>query len=71
MSFLDCLRPHVVCTTCNTSVLTRDAVLIMEHWAGEHYECKVCDMVRKLEGRPSWFDEHVAPALNRPRNMMY
>lgn len=70
MSLLDIFRPHVMCVTCDKRVLKAESVELWSTWAGEYYECAACDVVRKLEGRPSWYKEKLEPVLNRPRHMV-
>lgn len=76
MHWLDVLlHMKVRCATCGEFCFKRDCVEYrLDMWAGtsHKYECKTCDVVRKLEGKPNLevqYWERVKEVLNRPRNM--
>jgi hypothetical protein len=55
MAFLDIFRRKVQCLTCKERHYKRDCYsYTYSTWAGEsvEYECKVCDVTRKFEGKP-------------------
>jgi hypothetical protein len=54
MPFFDICRRKVQCMTCKEYYYKRDCnTYRYETWAGDlnEYECKVCDVTRKLEGQ--------------------